>query len=71
MHEFILISKQLAPFESDGAEDKEEWNLFEEYLPKDFINPQSLSGMLNRWIRDSVSYRDPSRGLAHLDSDQG
>ncbi|XTI85849.1 hypothetical protein V2W45_1377750 [Cenococcum geophilum] len=57
-HEFFNISMSLAPIESDGVEDQEEWNLFEHYLPMTFddlegLNDRhSLSDMLSLWKAD-------------------
>lgn len=61
-HEFFNISMKLAPIESDGVEDQEEWNLFEHYLPMTFddlegLNDRhSLSDMLSLWKTDKVRY---------------
>ncbi|OCK84359.1 hypothetical protein K432DRAFT_320527 [Lepidopterella palustris CBS 459.81] len=57
-HEFFNLSTNLAPIESDGAEDQEEWNLFERYLSmtfddiEDLNEPHSLSDMLSEWKTD-------------------
>lgn len=65
-HVFFQLSGQLAPVESDGADDKEEWNLFEQYLPMTFDDPEdlkephSLSDMLKTWKVDTVSYQTSS-----------
>lgn len=58
-HERILLSTTLAPFESDGAEDADEWNLFREYLPadeeEDSLNERhNLSDILAVWEADVV-----------------
>lgn len=59
--EYFNLAHRLAPIESDGIEDKEEWNLFKEYLPLKFddlddLNDQhSLSDMLSLWKFDRVS----------------
>jgi hypothetical protein len=59
--EFLLLSGTLAPIESDGPEDAEEWNLFEEYsvvaddCPEDLNNRHSLSETLEDWRRAIVS----------------
>jgi hypothetical protein len=48
----------LAPYESDGPDDTEEWNLFDTYLDstvKAFNDPHDLSTMLQRWHEDVVS----------------
>ncbi|CAP91151.1 hypothetical protein E8E15_000361 [Penicillium rubens] len=45
----------LAPYESDGPDDTEEWNLFDTYLDstvKAFNDPHDLSTMLQRWHED-------------------
>lgn len=64
-----------APIESDGPEDQQEWNLFEQYIPfalktpwdlealkdhKDLDQTHSLSRMLAHWSRDKASYDDIS-----------
>lgn len=60
-YDFVLLSRDLAPIESDGVNDKEEWNLFERYLPhtfddlEDLKEPHSLSKMLNDWKLHKVS----------------
>ncbi|KAF2495874.1 hypothetical protein BU16DRAFT_359308 [Lophium mytilinum] len=57
-HEFFTLSIMLAPIESDGVDDQDEWNLFERYLPRDFNNiedfkkPHSLSDILSVWKSD-------------------
>jgi hypothetical protein len=53
-HERFLLSTTLVLFESDGAEDTEEWNLFREYLPEneeaDKLNERhTLSEILALW----------------------
>lgn len=59
LHEEHLLLKTLAPFESDGPEDTDEWNLFKKYLPDDDENNlhdrHSLSHMLGMWEADQVS----------------
>jgi hypothetical protein len=60
-HEFVNLSMELAPIESDGV-DKEEWKLFEQYLAKyfneleDLNDPHSLSNMSSLWKDDMVSH---------------
>lgn len=61
-HEFLLLSRQLAPIESDGRGDRKEWNLFDTYLHrvltghwKDLKKPHSLSDVLYAWKADKVS----------------
>lgn len=60
--EYELLTSILAPIESDGPEDSEEFNLFEEYLTvsddheEDLSNRCSLSNMLEAWRIDVVSY---------------
>jgi hypothetical protein len=73
MHEFLNLSRTLAPIKSDGIDDKEEWNLFEQYLrvtldePGSLDEPHSLSSMLQMWEFDKVSCHDRSywRSLNH------
>ncbi|KAJ5865867.1 hypothetical protein N7534_000420 [Penicillium rubens] len=48
----------LAPYESNGPDDTEEWNLFDTYLDstvKAFNNPHDLSTMLQRWHEDVLA----------------
>ena len=57
IHEYLLLSDTLAPFESDGQDDKEEWNLFETYLNDDKASLEDrhdLSNMLLAWKVDKV-----------------
>ena len=57
IHEYHLLSDTLAPFESDGQDDKEEWNLFETYLNDDKASLEDrhdLSNMLLAWKVDKV-----------------
>jgi hypothetical protein len=58
--EFYNLATMLAPIESDGVEDTEEWNLFEQYIGLDRIEdlnyPHSLSDMLKVWEFDMVMY---------------
>jgi hypothetical protein len=66
-HEFFQLSTQLAPIESNGVDDKEEWNLFEQYLamtfddPEDLKEPHSLSDTLGYWEVDKVSDKTSPR----------
>lgn len=59
--EYFNLAHSLAPIESDGAEDQEEWNLFKQYLPlqfedlEDLNDRHSLSDMLGLWKVESVS----------------
>jgi len=59
-HEFLNLSIYLAPIESDGVNDQEEWNLFERYLSmtfdelEDLNKPHSLSATLSYWGYDKV-----------------
>ena len=58
-HEYRLLSESLAPFESDGPDDTQEWNLFESYLnahdaKESLYERHNLSNMLNRWKHDVV-----------------
>ena len=59
MHEFINLSTTLAPNESDGPDDSEIWNLFEEYLtardPASLNDRHDLSNMLTIWAADTAS----------------
>lgn len=60
--EFINLAHNLAPIESDGDGDQEEWNLFEQYLPltfddsEDLNEPHSLSSMLCAWKSHCVGH---------------
>lgn len=50
-----MVASEMSPIESDGPEDKEKWNLFDEFLPLPFKNVEelnvtdNLSSMLRRW----------------------
>jgi hypothetical protein len=60
-YEYDLLMTTLAPIESDGPEDTEEWNLFDEYLvvqdddQTDLNNRHSLSQTLSQWELHVVS----------------
>jgi hypothetical protein len=57
LDEYNNLLVTLAPYESDGPDDTEEWNLFDTYLDstvKAFNNPHALSTMLQRWHDDVV-----------------
>jgi hypothetical protein len=60
--EFVLLSGTLAPIESDGPEDEDEWDLFEQFLAvADDENDElkikhSLSKTLGDWRTAVVSY---------------
>lgn len=57
MHEYILLITTLAPYESDGPEDTDEWNLFDTFLSKDqesWRDPHDLSKMLTMWEKYAV-----------------
>lgn len=60
LHEFINLSGKLAPIESDGPGDEDEWNLFDNYLVRKFTNledlddPRSLGDMVMAWEADKV-----------------
>jgi hypothetical protein len=60
--EFILLSGTLAPIESDGPEDEDEWDLFEQFLAvaddeDDELKVRySLSKTLGDWRNAVVSY---------------
>ncbi|KAI1375599.1 hypothetical protein F4677DRAFT_421849 [Hypoxylon crocopeplum] len=66
-YEYYRFTYQLAPIESDGLADKEEWNLFEEFLPKmpssveGLDETDSLSSVLNHWSHLRV--RSPHVGI--------
>ena len=58
-HECFLLKKDLAPYESDGPGDAQEWNLFDSYLnventEESLYDRHSLSRMLERWRHDVV-----------------
>lgn len=53
--EYILLSHSLAPVESDGPGDTQEWNLFNSYLncnEESLYERHNLSNMLQRWHND-------------------
>lgn len=55
--EYYNLLSSLAPYESDGPDDTEEWNLFDQYLDRTaetLDNPHDLSQMLLRWEIDVV-----------------
>jgi hypothetical protein len=68
-HEYMNLSINIAPIESDGIDDKEEWSLFNQYLTmtfdevEDLNEPHSLSNMLRLWDIDKVSYKNLSLPL--------
>ncbi|RYP65480.1 hypothetical protein DL769_006303 [Monosporascus sp. CRB-8-3] len=58
-YEYFLLTHQLAPIESDGPHEEDEWDLFDEYYRTD--NPQNiqyqahrLGEMLRKWQHDKV-----------------
>ncbi|KAI0412599.1 hypothetical protein F5X98DRAFT_379642 [Xylaria grammica] len=57
--EYLNLLRSLAPIESDGPGDTDEWNLIEEYSPlgfddlDDLKQTDSLSSMLEKWRFDS------------------
>ena len=57
--EYFTFLTVLAPNESDGSDDREVWNLFDEYLltrrPGSLDNQNDLSQMLARWKAHTVS----------------
>jgi hypothetical protein len=59
IHEFFNLSTTLAPNESDGPDDSEVWNLFENYLtardPASLNDRHDLSKMLTSWAADTAS----------------
>lgn len=56
-HEYMLLTGQLAPIESDGAGDEDDWNLFEEYLEVDSVKDRdTLGAPLGKWESDVVSW---------------
>ncbi|KAI2616529.1 hypothetical protein GGR54DRAFT_649356, partial [Hypoxylon sp. NC1633] len=66
--ELSVLSHYFAPIQSEGPEDEEEWNLFEEFMPirpddTDGLNrTDSLSHMLNLWhSAKSLANRDKNR----------
>jgi hypothetical protein len=64
--EFFRLSTRLAPIESDGPGDHDEWNLFTNYLPLEFGHTDelderhSLSEMLDYWAMDCVRRLKPT-----------
>lgn len=58
--EYLNLCHTLAPIESDGPEDDNEWNLIEEYVPLEFDSlddlneTESLSLMLKTWRFDRI-----------------
>jgi hypothetical protein len=51
----MLLKTVLAPNESDGLEDTEEWNLFDEFLgPDNEQNTNTLAEILKKWRRYKV-----------------
>ncbi|KAJ5467321.1 hypothetical protein N7475_005073 [Penicillium sp. IBT 31633x] len=53
--EYYNLITTLAPNESEGPDDKSEWNLFKEYLDSSaqaLNRPHDLSSMLRRWQND-------------------
>ncbi|KAL2864808.1 uncharacterized protein BJX67DRAFT_373627 [Aspergillus lucknowensis] len=55
LDEYHYLAGPLAPFESDGPDDKEEWNLFDTYLDSTvnaLDNLHGLSTMLQHWSDD-------------------
>jgi len=56
-NEYLILLRDLAPHESDGPDDSQEWNLFDSYLnggEDSLNNPHDLSDMLNNWENDVV-----------------
>ena len=69
-HEYFLLSHQLAPYESDGPGDAQEWNLFDSYMnvgddEESLYDRGSLSEMLQHWKRDVV-FTAPCRTSSSL-----
>ncbi|KKK15096.1 hypothetical protein AOCH_005601 [Aspergillus ochraceoroseus] len=62
LYEHYALSQLLAPNESDGPQDQQEWNLFAHYLDftvKTLSNPHELSMMLQRWEDDvTLAWRE-------------
>lgn len=58
-HEFLYLTTILAPNETDGPEDRDAWNLFDEFLtaqdPASLDNRHDLSEMLMAWRSYTVS----------------
>jgi hypothetical protein len=53
-HEKFLLLYTLPPFESDGPDDAQDWNLFDTYLDRNdgkegLYERHSLSKLLQRW----------------------
>jgi hypothetical protein len=77
-HEKFLLLHTLQPFESDGPEDTEEWNLFDSYLnaqddEESLKERHNLSSILQRWEYDVVCMSlhypqnyDPSHLFLHI-----
>ncbi|RYP02952.1 hypothetical protein DL764_005478 [Monosporascus ibericus] len=65
-YEYFLLTHQLAPIESDGPEEEDEWDLFDEYYRTDYphnieYQARRLGEMLGSWQHDKVlanSYED-------------
>ncbi|KAH1545494.1 hypothetical protein KXX57_004575 [Aspergillus fumigatus] len=75
--EYYNLLGPLAPYESDGPHDTEEWNLFDTYLDstvKALDNPHDLSTMLQRWHDDVFSGSPswvPQYTLSEVDEEVG
>lgn len=56
--EFLWLSEDIAPYESDGPGDEQSWNIFQGHLddrPESLNNVDELSSMLTHWQVDMVS----------------
>ncbi|TQS34438.1 hypothetical protein Golomagni_05180 [Golovinomyces magnicellulatus] len=69
--QYFLLLKSLAPWESDGPDDKDEWNLFNTFLGPDESNKTStsdrvkLSAVLDKWKRWRDLALTPDDLLSH------
>ncbi|SZF05733.1 unnamed protein product [Blumeria hordei] len=74
--QYNLLLKMLAPWESDGPNDTEEWNLFDTFMEKEDLSDLSiekgfkgkkcdLSIMIEKWERWSELVRTPDVSLTH------
>ncbi|RKF81185.1 hypothetical protein GcM1_185007 [Golovinomyces cichoracearum] len=69
--QYLLLLKSLAPWESDGPNDKDEWNLFNTFLGPDESNKTftydrvKLSVVLDKWKRWRDLALTPDNSLSH------
>ncbi|KAI1866357.1 uncharacterized protein JN550_007745 [Neoarthrinium moseri] len=67
--EYFKLCGLLTTIESDGIEDKEEWNLIDQFVPlsfdklEDLTQTDSLSSMLRTWNLAQVRYCCPAQVL--------